>query len=393
MAERTQVMNRVRVLVRVAAVTALSLACLSSLPGTGHAAEAPLAAAQAALITTIVHRAMAAQHIPGLAIEVAVGGHSVYARGFGMRAPGKHVRASTVFPIGSITKQFAAACVVMLAEDHSLDLDSPVSRYLPTAPHGERITVRQLLDQTSGLADYSAQPTLQTAVGKDKLNELRPAQLLAMIASKPLKFTPGTRFDYSNTNYLLAGMVVQAVSGEPFGTFLRERITEPLRMRETQYLSTSIPTGSNVARGYSIKHGRAALVPRITMSWAQAAGAIASDTHDLVIWDDAFFHGRVVTPAFVRTMTTPVKEDYGYGWVIEQVRGQRMIWHNGEIPGAHAMNAFFPRSNMEVVVITNLDAAKPEEIAKNVATTLWQQRTPRPARSAPGSRRGAERTL
>jgi CubicO group peptidase (beta-lactamase class C family) len=356
---------------RTAVAAVLCVASLASpLSGAGQAAEAGLTAAQASTVTTIVHRAMAAQEIPGLAIEVAIAGRPVYARGFGVRSPGRIVTAATIFPIGSVTKQFTAACVVLLAQDHSLDLDSPVSRYLPAAPHGDRVTVRQLLDQTSGLADYSAQPALQSAVGKDKLTEIAPARLLAMIAGKPLKFTPGTRFDYSNTNYLLAGMIVEAVSGEPLGTFLRERITEPLGMRATQYLRTSIPAGSDVARDYGVKNGRATVVRRITMSWAQGAGALASDAHDVVTWDDAFFHGRVVTPDLVRTMTTRVREDYGYGWVVETVHGEPMIWHNGEIPGAHAMNAYFPRSNMEVVVLTNLGTAKPEEIAKDVAVAL-----------------------
>jgi len=357
-----------RVGFRYAAVAALSTAWLVS-HSSSAAEQAPalrLTPPQAAAIAGVVRREMAAQKIPGLAIEVAVAGRTVYARGFGMRSPGNPVTNATIFPIGSITKQFTAACVVMLAEQHSLDLDSPVSRYVPSAPHGEQVTVRELLDQTSGLADYSAQPALQAAVGKDKLAKLEPAQLLAMIANKPLKFTPGTRFDYSNTNYVLAGMIVEAVGGEPFGDFLRNHIFEPLGARSMQYLSTSIPSGSNVTRGYGTKDGHLGLVPRITMSWAQGAGALASDTHDLVSWDDAFFHGRVVSPSFVRVMTTRVKEDYGYGWVIDRERGEPMIWHNGAIPGAHAMNAFFPRSNMEIVVLTNIISAKPEDIAKEV---------------------------
>ena len=316
---------------------------------------------------------MAAQHVPGLAVEVAVGGRPVYARGFGTRAPGQPVTGTTVFPVGSVTKQFTAACVAILAQDHSLDLDSPVNRYVPNAPHGDRVTVRELLDQTSGLVDYSRQPALQSAIGKDKLTEIRPAQLLAMIAGQPLKFTPGTRFDYSNTNYLLAGMIVEAVSGQPLGSFLRERIIEPLGMHGAQYLKTSIPAGTNVARGYELKKGRASMVRRFTMSWAQGAGALASGAHDLVTWDDAFFHGRVVAPDMVHVMTTAVKEDYAYGWVVERVRGEPMIWHNGEIPGAHAMNAFFPRSNMEIVVLTNLGTAKPEAVAREIAVALRQR--------------------
>jgi CubicO group peptidase (beta-lactamase class C family) len=276
------------------------------------------------------------------------------------------VTPATVFAVGSVTKQFTAACVVMLAEQRSLDLDARVSRYLPNVPHGDEVTVRELLDQTSGLADYSAQPALQSAVGKDRLTTVSTARLLAMIARKPLAFKPGARFAYSNTNYLLAGMIVEAVSGEPLGAFLREHIAAPAGMRGMQYLTTSIPDGKNVARGYSPKNGRVVAARRFTMSWAGGAGALASTAHDLVTWDDAFFHGRIVSPNSVRMMTTAVKSDYGYGWVVENLRGERMVWHNGEVPGVHAMNSYFPRSDLAIVVLTNLGGSHPEDLAKQI---------------------------
>jgi CubicO group peptidase (beta-lactamase class C family) len=347
------------------ACAASSFAAASAV--TPHAALTP---AQRASIDALVRRTMAAQKIPGISVEVAVGGHTLYARGFGTRSAGAPVTPATVFAVGSITKQFTAACVVMLAEQRSLDLDAPVSRYLAHVPHGDEVTVRELLDQTSGLADYTAQPALQAAVGKDKLTDVTPARLLAMIAQKRLAFQPGARFAYSNTNYLVAGMIVEAVSGEPLGTFLREHVAAPAGMRDMQYLTTSIPDGANVARGYSPKKGRVVAAPRFTMSWARGAGALASTARDLVAWDDAFFHGRIVSPASVRMMTTAVKSDYGYGWVVEPGRGERMIWHNGEIPGVHAMNAYFPGSDLAIVVLTNLGGSKPEDLAKQIKAVV-----------------------
>jgi len=255
---------------------------------------------------------------------------------------------------------------MLLAEEHRVDLDSPVSKYVPRAPHGTAVTVRELLDQTSGLPDYSAQPQLQTAIGKNKLRHLLPQQLLDMIRGKALNFTPGTKFNYSNTNYVLAGMIVQAASGESYEDFLNAHIFGPFDMRQTQYLSTSIPQGNDVSHGYEVKAGRLRPLRTFTMSWAGAAGALASSTDNLVKWDGAFFAGRVVSSHAVKVMTTPVKSDYGYGWVISTVRGDSMIWHNGGLPGAHAMNAYFPKSNLEIVILTNLFDANPEGLAKEI---------------------------
>jgi CubicO group peptidase (beta-lactamase class C family) len=354
------------------ALAAIILICfLIPASSSGTETSAPqLTNAQRVAIDRTVHEAMATQKIPGLAIEVAVGGRTLYARALGVRSLGKPVDGTTVFPIGSITKQFTAACVVILAEEQRINLDSPVSRYIADAPHAREVTVRQLLDQTSGLPDYSAQSELQAAVGKNKLTHLRPQQLMAMIANKPLKFKPGTKFDYSNTNYVLAGMIVKSASGNDYEDFLKAHILRPLDMSATQYLRTSIAQGDDVARGYKLKSRRQTALPPFTMSWAGAAGALASDTHDLVKWDVAFFGGRVVSPSAVKEMTTPVKSDYGYGWVVERVQGDSMIWHNGELPGAHAMNAFFPRSNMEIIVLTNLPEADPEGLAKRVYAVL-----------------------
>ncbi len=325
-----------------------------------------LTSSQSALIDHLVTRQMLALKIPGVSVELAVLGRPIYRRAFGVRAPGKATDNGTVFPIGSITKQFTAACGVLLAEEHRVDLDSPVSKYVPLAPHGTVVTVRELLDQTSGLPDYSAQPQLQVAIGKNKLNHLLPGQLLDMIRGKPLNFTPGTQFDYSNTNYVLAGMIVQAASGESYEDFLNEHILGPLGMHQTQYLSTSIPQGRDVSHGYQVTAGRLKPLRTFTMSWAGPAGALASNTDNLVKWDEAFFGGRVVSSHAVKVMATAVKSDYGYGWVVDTVHGDSRVWHNGGLPGAHAMNAYFPKSSLEIVILTNLLDANPEGLAKEI---------------------------
>jgi D-alanyl-D-alanine carboxypeptidase len=317
-------------------------------------------------IDRLLHNNIRAQHIPGLSIEVAVGDKILYAGAFGVRSSGKLVDANTIFPIGSITKQFTAACVMMLAEQQKIGLDSPIGRYIHDAPHAHEVTVRELLDQTSGLPDYTTQPQLQVAIGKKGLTALRPRRLIDMIANKPLKFKPGARFNYSNTNYVLAGMIVNAVSGSGYPEFLARHIFQPNRLNSTQYLRISIPQGANVARGFKFENGRQTEIPPFTMSWAGAAGALASNARDLVKWDTVFFGGKIVSRGTIEEMTRPVKSHYSYGWVSDRVQGDSMIWHNGELPGAHAMNAFFPRLNLEIVVLSNSSDANVEDIAKSV---------------------------
>lgn len=244
-----------------------------------------LSAQQSAAIAAIADRAMVKQRIPGMAIGIGHQGKMVYASGFGVRDRGKAVDENTVFAIRSITKQFTATCVMLLVQGGRVRLDSPIERYLPGVPHGHEVTVRELLDQTSGLADYSSQPALQRALHPHLLTELKPATLIGFIASEPLEFQPGTKFEYSNTNYVLAGMLVQAVSGESYADFLQTRIFVPLGLHEMQYLRTSVPKGPDASHGYKVVKGRFVLLPPFTMSWAAGAGALASDVHDLIAWD------------------------------------------------------------------------------------------------------------
>lgn len=373
---------------RQTAVLVTTLCCALPVPvaATARMKPIPLTPQQGASITNVLTRAMVKQHIPGMVVAIAVAGQPIYERAFGERAPGKPTDISTIFPLGSITKQFTAACVVWLSAKRRLDLDSAVSRYVAGVPHGKEITVRELLDQTTGLVSSTEQPVLQQALrplvsdassGNANGLDISSSQELALISDKPLKFSPGTRYDYSNTNYLAATMVMEEVSGETYEKFLHEHILAPLGLKRTEYIRTSIPQGGDVARGYTITgNGHQTLLPEFSMRWATAAGSLASDASDLARWDDAFFHGRVVPAADVRMMTTPVKSDYGYGWAIYYYhRGTGVPWHNGAFPGAHAMNLYYPPADMEVIVLTNLMQSLPEEIAAQVLGVAlhWRQ--------------------
>lgn len=361
------------------------------LAANGIATASPLSRAQMRQIDAIATRALAAQHISGMEVGVARNGKLLYVRGYGLRDRAHHlpVTAQTVFPIGSITKQFTAACVMELVNRGKVDLNAHVSTYLPRAPHGSRITVRQLLNQTSGLPDYLENKPLLTSIMNGTVGPSSVPSLVALVDGKPLHFKPGTKYEYSNTNYALAGMIVAKVSGMPYGEFLRTTILKPLHLTSMQYLSYSPPSGSDVSRGYNYSKGKFTLIPRFSLDWGNAAGALASDAADVASWDHAYFTGAVIPLKDVRVATTPpagivmlasknrvnnIGLGYAFGWVQARAEGRQMIWHNGGLPGARAMNATFPADGLEIVVLTNATDAAPESVALQIARLIYDNR-------------------
>ncbi len=252
------------------------------------------------------------------------------------------------------------------------------------------ITVRELLDQTSGLPDYLENKPLLAAIMSGTDGPHGVQSLVALVNGKPLHFKPGTKYEYSNTNYALAGLLVARASGVPYPTFLQREIFRPQGLNSTYYLSMSVPPGPNAARGYNYAKGRFTVIPRFSMDWGNAAGAIASDAHDLIRWDRAYFSGAIIPLAAVRIATTPPAHvtmlkskdrmndlgiGYAFGWVQARAEGRQLIWHNGGLPGARAMNAVFPADGLEVIVLTNATDAAPEETALKIARVIYDGST------------------
>jgi CubicO group peptidase (beta-lactamase class C family) len=363
-----------------------TLACV--LAASAGASANPLSASQIRQIDQIAARALTAQHISGLEIGVGRNGKLLYAQGFGLRDRAKHlpVTAQTIFPVGSITKQFTAAAVMELVQRGKVDLDARVSRYIPNAPHGNQITVRELLDQTSGLPDYLDNKPLLKSIMSGTVAAQPVASMVALVDDKPLHFKPGSKYEYSNTNYALAGMLVARVSGMPYPQFLERTIFAPNHLSSVQYLRMSVPQGTDVTRGYTYAKGNFNLLPSFSMDWGNAAGAIASNVDGLIRWDNAYFSGAVIPLAAVRISTTPppgivmlasknrvnnIGLGYAFGWVQARAEGRQMVWHNGGLPGARAMNATFPHDGLAIVVLTNVTDAQPEDIALKIARVIY----------------------
>jgi CubicO group peptidase (beta-lactamase class C family) len=310
--------------------------------------------------------------VTAISIAVARRGSMVYARGYGLADPLNNIAATetTVYAIGSITKQFTATMIVQLAEQHRLDLDEHVAAYLPQAPHAAEITVRQLLDQRSGLADYLADPF--TVVQFANSTTVTPAELLVDVAKQPLHFAPGTSWEYSNSNYIILGMLVEKLAGKPYAAALTDRITGPLHLNATTFDVPAPGPQTAVAMSWDSSANHAVPQPRWSSQVAFAAGALNSNVVDLVAWDAAFFAGKVVTPASVATMTTPPPfpsgraGDYAFGWIASDLYGHRRIWHNGGIPGFSAQNNVFPDDGLEIVVLANDIAFDASPLVKEI---------------------------
>ncbi|HVZ28813.1 MAG TPA: serine hydrolase [Asticcacaulis sp.] len=259
--------------------------------------------------------------------------------------------ADAKFRIGSMTKQFTAVSILLLEERGKLSTDDLISKYLPGLPAAwDKITIKNLLTHTSGIPNYTASPEIMTVMRQSQT----PNQIVALVRDKPLDFPTDSQYAYSNTNYVLLGMIVEKASGQPYARFLQDNIFTPLHMTDTGYDSNSrlLP---HRALGY--QPGRAGLenAPFVDMSTPFSAGALYSTTHDLRLWEEALFGGKVLQPASLTKMTTPYKNDYGFG-LINRVdgAGRRIIEHGGAINGFNSEMAWFPDEKGMIIVLDNI---------------------------------------
>ena len=305
-------------------------------------------------IDKIVAHQLSTNHLAGISLAIERDGKIVYAHGFGFgeiahRTP---VDPAMYFEIGSITKQFTATAIAALVADGKLELSDAVSAYLPDAPHAAEITIQQLLNQTTGLTDYLAVPAARALTHSSTVT---PAELYALVAKAPLTFTPGSKFEYCNTNYIVLGALIERASGMPYGAYLESRV-----LHGTPFAGISVgpPAGKAVAAGYGPAHAAWIEAPWST-AFTYAAGGLYATPSDLARWDDAFFNGHVLAPEVVSALTTaPILRSgspttYAAGWIDSAIDGHPEIWHNGAIPGFVAENAYFPEDHLAIVAAVN----------------------------------------
>jgi CubicO group peptidase (beta-lactamase class C family) len=265
----------------------------------------------------------------------------------------------TKFRVGSVTKQFTATCILLLEERGKLKLSDPIKQYLPGIPETwNPITIRQLLTHTSGITELVGLPDFETT----QLSPTTPEKTIALLRDKPLDFVPGAQFSYSNSGYIVAGAIIEKVSGQSYEQFLQENIFTPLGMSGSGYdlNATVIP---NRASGYASGPNGLSNASYVHMTVPFAAGGLYSTSEDLFHWNQALFGYQVLSESSVHQMTTPEKFDYGMGLAMMTSRGRPVIQHGGVIEGFKAFLSYYPESRVTVVVLANSEISRPASIA------------------------------
>jgi len=318
------------------------------------------------------------QHIPGLALAVIRDGQLVKSQGYGLAnieldVP---VKPETVFQLGSIGKQFTATAILLLAEEGKLSLDDKIAKYFPTAPGTWRnITIRNLLNHTSGLADYTDDTYIRPGGLIPLRAELTDDEIFRRFTTLPFDFKPGEKWKYSNTGYAILGFLIHKVSGQSYGDFLDARVFKPLGMTATRVISESgiIP---NRSAGYLFVKNEIKNQDWVAPHWNTLAdGALYSTVVDMAKWDAALSAGAILKPASYAQMWTPAplpngkNYPYGFAWDIAEINGHRLLEHGGAWQGFTAHYARYPDDHLAVIVLTNLDAdhSDPGKIAHEVA--------------------------
>jgi CubicO group peptidase (beta-lactamase class C family) len=279
---------------------------------------------------------------------------------------------STRFSIGSITKPFTAVLIMQLEQQRKLQLTDSLCSYLAECPEGwDAIRLHHLLSHSSGIFDFAMAPDADEQRGTPQTQE----QMLARFTHRPLAFAPGENSSYSNSNYLLLGMVIEKAAGEPYSVVLRRRILEPLGMRNTGVVNTDELEPLR-AHGYMRnRQGRVVNALPIHASWTVASGSMYSTVEDLARFSDALAGEKLIPGASVRRMWAAVAGDFGYGWrapsISRHTFDKRLIEHGGRVPGFHAMLRRFVDDGLTIVVLSNRMEANPQRVANGLSAVAF----------------------
>jgi CubicO group peptidase (beta-lactamase class C family) len=282
---------------------------------------------------------------------------------------------TTKFRLGSVTKQFTAASILLLEERGKLKTDDSVKKFVPDAPAAwDKITIYHLLTHTSGIPNFTSFPDYHS----QEPFAATPEKLVARFRDKPLDFQPGEKWSYSNSGYVLLGYVLEKVSGESYEKFVQENIFGPLGMKDSGYDSNSaiIPRR---ASGYARSKNGPVNAGFIHMSIPFSAGALYSTTEDLLRWEQGLFGGKVLSAASLAKMTTPFKDDYACGLSVHTVKGHKVIDHGGGIEGFNTFLAYYPEDKLTVVALGNLNGDAPQQIVTRLAAIAHGEKVELPS--------------
>jgi CubicO group peptidase (beta-lactamase class C family) len=321
-------------------------------------------------VDAYVERYLRKRHAPGASVAVIKDGKVLLSKGYGLADVELGVPATdkSVYQLASVSKTFTAAAVMLLVREGKLALADKVSQRLSDVPAAwEGVTIRQLLNHTSGIKSYTSVQDFNQRPRQD----FSQREVLDFVAKAPLEFAPGEKWNYSNTGYFLLGMLIEKASGQSYAEFMAQRIFRPLGMQRTRVNDLRAVIHDR-ARGYQwdgreLKNGE-----YVSPTQPFSAGALVSTVQDLVKWDAALSAGKLLDQATLDEMwtPTPLKEgqaDYGYGWQLGKVNGRRLVSHGGGIPGFSTQLSRFVDDGLTVIVLINSDGASADRLARGIA--------------------------
>ena len=287
------------------------------------------------------------------AVLVARGDKIVFSKAYGTANLEKKTpnTLNTRFRLGSLTKQFTAAAVLLLEERGKLKTTDLVKKYYPEAPPAwDKITLVQLLTHTSGIPNFTSFPDYEQFSKQPNT----PTELVQRFRDKPLDFEPGAEMRYSNSGYVLLGFIIEKASGTTYAKFVEENIFKPLGMKDSGY-ETATPPIPNLAQGYVLGPSGPAVADHLDMTVPLSAGGLYSTAPDLLRWTQALFANKLLSAASLTKMTTPAKNDYAFGLAIAHRAGLRVIEHGGSIDGFDTKLAYFPDDKLTIVALSNIN--------------------------------------
>ena len=334
-----------------------------------------------AKIDKLATDSLAKSGVPSASVAVIKDGQVVYLKAYGdARLEPKTLASPEMrYSIGSISKQFTAAAMLLLQEQGKLSLDDKVSKFVPDLTRANEVTIRQLLSHTSGYQDYWPQDYVMPMM----LQPVTAQKIMDQWARKPLDFEPGSKWQYSNTNYVIAGVIIERASGKSLLEFMQEKIFMPLGMKSVASLDVTKASASDPVGYLRYGLGPLRVAPKEGKGWLFAAGELAMTAEDLAKWDIAIMDQKVLSPASYRVLEREVQltngmgTRYGLGVSLAMEGGRRAVSHGGEVSGFTAENVVFPDERVAVVTLTNQDAVSASgEIAHGIVPLLFEKSDP-----------------
>jgi CubicO group peptidase (beta-lactamase class C family) len=330
--------------------------------GSAHStqnSEVPQAAPDPARMEQVIRSFVTAKQFMG-SVLVARGDDVLLDKGYGFADLEWDIpnTPTTKFRLGSVTKQFTAASILLLEERRKLSVNDTVKKYMRDAPPAwDKITIFNLLTQTSGIPNFTSFPDYASL----EPFAATPEQLVTRFRDKPLDFQSGEKWSYSNSGYVLLGYLIEKISGESYAKFVQENIFTPLGMKDSGYDSNSAIVAHR-AKGYQMGPEGPVHAGYLDMSILLSAGGLYSTTEDLLRWVQGLFGGKLLSAASLEKMTTPYKDDYAFGLLVHTAGGQKVVEHTGGLEGFNTIVRYFPEDKLTVIVLSNFNGP-PTDIA------------------------------